>query len=240
MHRFYLPSPDIHKDVVDIRDPRIVFQLTKVLRLRKGERFRIFDETGKEWVVQALEADRKRVVGNLIETVEEQTEPEFDVHLYQAIPKKTALFELVIQKATEIGVNHIYPLITQRTEKQRLSKFDRLMTIATEATEQSHRKKIPFLHHPVTFESAISKIKNAYIAYEYEEQKMLNRYLNEMRKEKTIHLFIGPEGGFDQKEIDFAQKQGARLFTFGPRILRTETAALAALSLILLQDSPAD
>ena len=234
MHRFYIPSPDIRKNVIEITDPRIVFQMNKVLRMRPGSRFNVFGENGREFEVQLLDIDRHKALGNVLEDIARNTEPEIEIHLYQAIPKKTALFELVIQKATEIGASHIYPLITDRTEKERQGKFERNLTIATEAAEQSRRLRIPKLHHPVLFSEAIKKLDNAYVAFEYEDKKTLADYLPAIKKARIAHIFIGPEGGFDQKEIDYALKNKASLFTFGPRILRTETASIAALSIILL------
>ncbi|MBN2096820.1 16S rRNA (uracil(1498)-N(3))-methyltransferase [Candidatus Peregrinibacteria bacterium] len=234
MQRFYIPSPDIQKNIIDIREPRVVFQAGKVLRMRTGSKFSIFDGKGREVVVEVLEIDRRKIIGNVMEAVERNTEPKLDIHLYQAIPKKPALFEWVVQKATEIGVNHIYPLITDRTEKKRLSKFERLQMIAIEAAEQSRRTHIPALHHPVNFAEAIKKTKHAYLAYEYEDKKSLADYLPAIQTHKEAHIFIGPEGGFDQKEIDLAIKNKVDCFTFGPRILRTETAAIAALSIVLL------
>lgn len=234
MHRFYIPSPDIQDKIIEIQDNRIVFQAWKVLRMKTGSRFSIFNEKGKEVLVEILEMNRRKIVGNVIEAIERKTESGIEVHLYQAIPKKTALFEWVIQKATEIGVSYIYPLVTERTEKNRISKFERMELIAIEATEQSRRTKVPIIRHPVNFDQAIQKVSNPYVAYEYEEKKFLNEYLPVIQKRKEAHLFIGPEGGYSQKEIDLALKNKANLFTFGPRILRTETAAISALSLMLL------
>jgi len=234
MQRFYIESPDIQNNVIEIHDPRIMHQAWKLLRMTTGSRFSIFDKKAKEILVEVLEINRHKVIGNVIEPIQRNTEPEIEIHLYQAIPKKTALFEMVVQKATEIGVSHLYPLITDRTEKHRLSKFERLETIAIEAAEQSRRLKIPIIHHPVNFQDTIKKIQNAYLAYEYEKSKFLSDYLPAIKKHKIAHLFIGPEGGFDQAEIDLALKNDVKSFTFGPRILCTETAALSALSIILL------
>ncbi len=207
----------------------------KVLRMKTGSKFTFFNELEREWMAEVLEIGRRTAIANVKDVVQRDTEPKMDIHLYQAIPKKTALFELVIQKATEIGVSHIYPLITKRTEKRRLTKFERLQTIAIEATEQCRRLSVPTVHHPVDFNDTIKKAKEAYVAYEYETSKTLDQYYPEIKKQKEAHIFIGPEGGFDQKEIDFALRHKAKLFTLGPRILRTETASIASLSLILLR-----
>jgi len=211
MQRFYIENPDIKAKVIEIHDHRIVFQALKVLRMKEGSRFTIFDDNEKEFMVEVLKINSRRILGNLIEEIKTKTEPEIEIHLYQAIPKKTALFELVVQKATEIGAAHIYPLLTNHTEKHRISKFDRLFKIAIEATEQSRRTKIPTIHHPVNFEDIVSTVKNCYIGYEYEEGNTLADYLPKIKKAKKAHLF-----------------------SFGPRILRTETASIAALSIVLL------
>lgn len=236
MHRFYLPSPDITSKVLEIKEHRILHQLNKVLRMKPGHKFALFDDQQNEWVVEILEINKRSLTANVLEAIKRNTEPKLEVHLYQALPKKTALFELVIQKATEIGVSHIYPLITKRTEKNRLSKFERMQLIAIEAAEQSRRLKIPIIHHPVNFDEAISAKSPSYIAFEYEEKTTLVHHLPKLKKQNEAHLFIGPEGGFEQQEIDLALKHKAQPFSLGPRILRTETAAIASLSLILLGD----
>ena len=233
MHRFYLEKPDISRNLVTITDKRIVHQTSRVLRMWKDDEFRIFDENGNEHLVKIIEINQRKILARIIGPIENNAEPSINVSLYQAIPKKPALFELVIQKATEIGVTAIYPLITERTEKRRLGKFDRMLAIAMEATEQCGRVKVPLIHHPINFEDVIGHVKNAYIGYEYEGKKFLSDY-KDMYKEKDIQIIIGPEGGFSQKEIELAEKSSAKPFTLGPRILRTETAAIAALSLALL------
>lgn len=230
MHRFYLESPAIKNKLLTIDDNRIVYQASKVLRMWKEDRFRIFNKNGNEFVVEIIDINNRKILANVIEPVKNKNEPRIKVSLYQAIPKKPALFELVVQKATEIGVAEIYPLITERTEKHRMTKFERLFAIAMEATEQSGRLTIPTIHHPVNYDDVIKKLKNAYIAYEYEDKKFLSDY----DLSKDLEIVIGPEGGFSEKEIERAQKAGAHPFTFGPRILRTETAAISALSLVIL------
>jgi 16S rRNA (uracil1498-N3)-methyltransferase len=235
MHRFYIPHPDIRKTLLEITDPQVVFQCNKVLRMRAGSVFSVFGDDGKEYSAELTELDRKFIKAKVIEELKRDTESEIEVHLYQAMPKKPALLELVIQKATELGVSHIYPMVSQRTERKHLGRFDRLNMIAIEATEQSGRTKVPTIHQAVEFVDAAGA-GNAYVAYENEERTPISAYLPEIRKNKIARLLIGPEGGFDQKEIDEAIAKGAKPFTMGTRILRTETAAIAACSLVLLQE----
>jgi len=233
LHRFYLPSLDFEGYHLEITDHRIVHQTSRVLRMWKDDFFHVFDSQ-KEWLVQIEDVNKRHITTKRIKEIKNDSEPKLKVSLYQAIPKKTALFELVVQKATEIGVDAIYPLITERTEKRRMSKFERLQLIALEATEQCRRLKIPELHHPVNYDDIIGKLRNGYIAYEYEGTKHLSNYEKEISNAKEIQVIIGPEGGLSEGELELAQEAGIKPFTFGPRILRTETAAIAALSLIML------
>lgn len=233
MHRFYLPSLTFKQDLLEITDHRLVFQMNKVLRMKKRDFFHVFDAK-EEWLVQVEEVNKRSLLVKKIEAIENVAEPKLKVSLYQAIPKKPALFELVVQKATEIGVTEIFPLITERTEKRRMSKFERLELIAIEAMEQSGRMHIPTIHHPVNYTEVLGKLSNGFIAYEYEGSKFLWDYDQELKGISELQIIIGPEGGLSEVEIALAKKSNVKPFTFGPRILRTETAAIAALSLILL------
>lgn len=233
MHRFHLPSLKFDKNVLIIREPRVVFQLNKVLRMKVGASLHVFDGE-QEALVQIQSLDRKQVTVEFQSHIENQVEAQLKVSLYQGIPKKPALFELVVQKATELGVTDIYPLITERTENRRMTKFDRLNLIALEATEQCGRLKIPQLHHPVNFEEVIPQLKNAYIGYEYESGKLLSDYHSDLQKAQEIQLIIGPEGGLSESEISLAKSSGLHSFSLGRRILRTETAAISSLAYVLL------
>lgn len=233
MHRFYLPSLDFNRDYLQIFDHRIVHQTSKVLRMRTDDFFRLFDGE-REFHVQVAEINRRRLLVKKVQEVENKAESELKVSLYQAIPKKPALFELVVQKATEIGVSEIFPLVTQRTEKRRMSKFERLQLIALEATEQCGRLKIPEIRHPVNFDEVVGNLDNSFIAYEYEGTRYLSDYKKNLRAASTVQVIIGPEGGLTEGELELAKASSVKPFTFGPRILRTETAAIAALSLIML------
>jgi len=184
--------------------------------------------------MQIEDINPKKLIANKVEQVENNAEPRLQVALYQAIPKKPALFELVVQKATELGVSEIFPLITERTENRRMSKFDRLQLIALEATEQCGRLKIPTIRHPVSLVGAIESMPNAYMGYEYEKSHLLSDYASELNKAKSIQLIIGPEGGLTETEVSLAQSAGIKSFSLGPRILRTETAAIVSLGTMML------
>jgi 16S rRNA (uracil1498-N3)-methyltransferase len=233
MQRFYLPSLPFKNDALTIEENRIVFQAGKVLRMKKGDFFHVFDGE-KEFLVQLEGIEKRKLTVKRAEEVKNEAEPAVKLSLYQGIPKKPALFELIVQKATEIGVTEIFPLVTERTEKRRMSKFERLQMIALEATEQCGRMKIPTIRHPVNFEDAVKKLSNGFIAYEYEGTKFLTDYSAELKDASEIQLIIGPEGGLSEKEVSMAKTAKIKPFSLGPRILRTETAAIATLSLLML------
>jgi 16S rRNA (uracil1498-N3)-methyltransferase len=233
MHRFHIPLPDISKKVLTITDRQLLHQLNKVLRMKPKDFFTVFNNKNDEWKVCILELDRKHCLGQVVEPLFRNTEPSIEVSLYQAIPKKPVLFELIIQKATELGVSSIYPLITERTEKRRLGKFERMTAIAREATEQSGRLKIPMIRHPVSLAMALEQVTNAYVAYEFEDKKFLSDYGQFLYESGTTQIIIGPEGGFTNAETDAMKKAHVRSFSLGPRILRLETAAVVTLGLLL-------
>ena len=233
MQRFYLPSLDFKHDYITIKETRVVNQAGRVLRMKTDSFFQVFDGE-KEFLVQIATIDKRKIIAKKIEAIKNHAEPEMKVSLYQAIPKKPALFEMVVQKATEIGVDQIFPLITERTEKRRIPRFDRLSLIAMEAAEQSGRMHIPTIRHPVNYEEIIGKLNNGYIAYEYEGSKTLADYAKDIKGAEELQLIIGPEGGLSETEISLAQRAKVKPFTLGKRILRTETAAISSLSLVLL------
>lgn len=209
--------------------------MNKVLRMKSGDFFHVFNQTEGEFLLQIESIDKKKLTAKRIQAIENKAEPQLEVSLYPSLPKKPALFEWIVQKATEIGVSHIVPLITQRTQNRRLAKLERLQLIALEATEQCGRLKIPTLHPPVAFEEVLPKLSNPYLAYEFEREFYLQDYGDKLYKKQELQLIIGPEGGFSEREISLAKKHKIPSFSLGPRILRMETAAIMALGLVLLR-----
>lgn len=189
-----------------------------------------------EGVFEAIHKNEVRV--KILEKRKNLAEPQQKVILYQALPKKRELFEWVLQKCTEIGVSEFVPLITKRTERENPGAPERLERILKEAAEQSERGKIPLLQPAQT----LSKIMEAKLAagthflfHSRGTNPSLATFLKNTRLQEPAHLYIGPEGGFTEEEAKQAEKAGATLLALGPRILRTETAAVAASAFILLQ-----
>jgi 16S rRNA (uracil1498-N3)-methyltransferase len=239
MHRFFVHPQAIHHSTA-VLDEAIAHQLRNVLRMRPGAHIVVLDNRGWEYEIELAEITSKGARGTVIEKRPASGEPSVYVTLYQCVLKKDN-FEWVLQKGTEIGVSRFVPVISQRTviaddERIRTNKLPRWERIITEAAEQSHRGRIPELDAPVAFEQALVDAASADVAlipWEKEAARTLRDVLPGTAE--TVALFIGPEGGFEDGEIELAQRHGVQPITLGPRILRAETAAAAAALLVLYE-----
>lgn len=236
MHRFFLKPEDFVDDrIFVIASEELVHQWTKVLRFRTGEKVVLLDGSGREFVGEILTITSKAIEGKITLAHLCDTELSTRIILAQSILKNPEKFEWVLQKGTELGVSEFYPLITSRTERESLNKIDRLQRIITEAAEQCGRAVLPVLHEPIKFESFLkleffSKGQVSLLMPHVVADGRIADF--ELNPEKRVALCIGPEGGFVDKEIEAAQKAGAFMVTLGKRVLRSETASLAATTLL--------
>lgn len=199
-----------------------------------GDKIFGLDGTGNEYLCEI-----KSFAGDIIETViienkMNSNEPELFVRLFQALPKKRELFELVLQKCTEIGVSAFVPLITKHTERDEISNIPRLEKILREAAEQCERGIIPKISAAVKFDKYKKDDAIAILLHSRGDYPPLKSFVGEVNNTKKCDLFIGPEGGFSQEEVDFAVANGIAVASLGKRILRTETAAIAAAAILLI------
>lgn len=188
----------------------------------------------------------KKEVRLSIEEESRANELDIDINLYQGLCKSDK-FEFIIEKAVELGVHKIIPLDTEYAvvkfdlnEKKINSKLDRFNKIAKSAAEQSKRHYIPEVSKPLNFDKIRNlDLSNSYNILFYENAKGIidtRNYISEIKKDKkAINIFIGPEGGFSDKEIEEATSLGIKILTLGKRILRTETAAVTALSILMYE-----
>ena len=223
-----------------ILDKEVLHQLKRVLRIRIGEPFVALDNNGHEYLCALTSLSESSASALITEKRLTLNEPPLKVTLYQALPKKPELFEWVLQKGTELGVSAFVPLVSARTERDAVSKCERLERIIKEAAEQSERGKIPVLHDIATFAEALEPSGGCphdevtVILHGRGVTTPLAASLSELRKHQACHIFIGPEGGFTEEEIIHAKEHGAVVRSLGSRVLRTETAGIAAASLLLL------
>lgn len=242
MHRFFVKKDNIKGREAFI-DKEEAHHIQKVLRLKEGDRIVLFDGQGTEYHAFLQGVKDKKLVAFIEDVLEVDNEPPVKVNLVQGIPKGDRM-ELIIQKAVELGVFRIYPVLTERTvvmlkgEKE-AKKVERWQQIAVEACKQCRRNVVPEIKPVAAFKDMLGIMagKPAFMLYENEENKGLRDVLREKKDEvkDEIFLLIGPEGGFAPHEADLAKKEGIILCRLGPRILRTETASLAAISIILYE-----
>ncbi len=244
MHRFFVPTHWIHGDTVQLEDD-IAHQIRNVLRMRSGMHITVLDNRGHEYDVELLVVDKKSVRGAVRERRPATGEPQVHLTLYQAFLKKDN-FEWVLQKCTEVGVSRFVPVITERTvatsaERVSASKQARWERIIREAAEQCRRGALPVLDAPVPFVEALDEGQScdrALIPWVGEHATAIRPSLANVRPQSRslrLSLFIGPEGGFAPAEIALARERGIIPVTLGQRILRAETAAVAATVLVLYE-----
>lgn len=239
MHKFFINKDNIQGEKLLITGDD-VNHIYKVLRLNTGDIILVCDGFGREYTSRIIEINKKEVMCEIISEFENLTEPPVKITLFQGLPKAQKM-ELIIQKGVEIGVYKIQPVITQRvvvkTEgKDISSKLERWRRISEEAAKQSNRGIVPEVLEPITFEKAVAEVKNmdlSIIPYEKEKGNGLKKVLGDNFQAKNIGIFIGPEGGFDELEIDYCIKNDVIPVTLGPRILRTETAGIVVSSMVL-------
>ena len=242
MHRFFV-SPDILNGGRIVLTDSQAHQIRDVLRMTSGDKIVVLDNTGCEYTVSLIKLDRREVIGEVINKTESEGEPKTRITLYQSILAREK-FEWVLQKCTEIGICSFVPVVTQRSivrrpESVTIKKMSRWQSIITEAAEQSGRGRIPTLENPLNFTDILSGLDNfdcSVIGSAQIDTPDLRGIIKGKDSElKKIALFIGPEGGFTEKEIADAGGRGAKVFSLGKRVLRTETAAIVASALILYE-----
>ena len=216
--------------------------ILNVMRMEIGDTLTICDGQSNDYLCRICETGKNCLKAKIEETTKSESEPKTKITLYQGLPKSDKM-ELIIQKCVEIGVCRIVPVITERAvvkiEKgaKEDKKTERWQKIAESAAKQSGRGIIPALERPMKFKDAIEEaVKNgeAIIPYENEKDRGLKEFIKNSKAE-NIGIFIGPEGGFDTKEIEFAVENGVMSVTLGKRILRTETAGIVTSAIVLYE-----
>ncbi len=241
MHRFFTNKDNITSGKLYINGDD-VNHIYKVLRLNKGDDILVCDGFGRDYVSRIAEITKKEVICEIIDAFDNISEPPIRITLFQGLPKAQKM-ELIIQKGVEIGIHRFQPVITQRvvvkTEgKDISSKLERWRRISEEAAKQSSRGIIPEISEPITFDRALkefSKMDLSIIPYERESATGLKKILLGNPSAKNVGIFIGPEGGFDETEIKCSIENNVIPVTLGPRTLRTETAGIAASSMVLYE-----
>ncbi|HKL11587.1 MAG TPA: 16S rRNA (uracil(1498)-N(3))-methyltransferase [Clostridia bacterium] len=238
MHRIFFRNPIIGGRVI-VEDTAEIKHLEKVLRAEPGHLFEACDSDGKVFVVEILSIKDNAICGKVISSREESVSEKVIVDLFQALPKKNNM-DLIVQKSTELGINSIKPYVSSRTivkidEKNSVKKTERWRRIAKEAAKQSKRLDIPQITDTFLFDEMLFKLKEydkSVLLYENEKVNGFESLASKKEDFQKIALLVGPEGGFSPDEVNKIKECGSISISLGPRILRTETAGFAALSII--------
>lgn len=209
--------------------------IAKALRMRPGEALTLCDGKGPDFDGVLETVTDRQVTVRISASRPSQAEPTLAVTLYQGLPKGDKM-DWIIQKAVELGVTAVVPVATRRSvarlEGKADKKQERWQRIAAEAAGQCGRGMLPSVERPLSWSQALSRLSGEPALVFYEGG---GRPLRELVTPSTrrLSVFVGPEGGFDPEEIDAIRRQGGGVATLGPRILRCETAPLAALTLLM-------
>mgnify|MGYP000277175568 FL=1 len=242
MDRFFTPKKNINlEQKTCIIEGEDVKHISRVLRCKEKDKLEVCDMDNNEYICEIKEINKGNILLDIIETVNIKRESDLKIKLYQGMPKGTKM-ELILQKLTEIGVDEIILVQTKRSvtkidNKKEDKKIERWERIIYEAAKQSKRGKIPTLTGILTFKEALEDMKNNDLnicPYENERTVVIKEAIKG-KQISSIGIFVGPEGGFEEEEIEKIQNIDGQVVSLGPRILRTETASVVASSIVLYE-----
>lgn len=240
MFQFFVEPEQIKAEEVVITGSD-VNHIKNVLRMKAGEEVRISDQQGQDFLCEIACLEEERAILKIRKKCE-GTEPSVKITLFQGLPKGDKM-ELVIQKGVELGVSEIVPVAMQNCvvkldAKKAESKRTRWQAIAESAAKQSKRSLIPKIGSVCSFEEAVKYAKTLNVRlFPYEQERGMahtREVFGKIKKEDSIGIFIGPEGGFSSKEVEMVRDE-MEIISLGNRILRTETAGIAALAMLLYE-----
>lgn len=239
MHRFFAEPGQIGEKEIVITGAD-VNHIRNVLRMRTGEEVLIADGRGAEYRCKLTDLSENEVRAQILWKLDGNAELASAVTLFQGLPKSDKM-DLIVQKCVELGVDRIVPVSTKRAvvkldAKKEETRLKRWNTISESAAKQSGRGVIPEVSGVMSFEKALEEAKKLdvlLIPYERAEHMAeTRRVMGEIRPGQSVGVFIGPEGGFEESEVEEAVAAGAQVITLGKRILRTETAGLAVMAML--------
>ena len=230
MQLFYVPN--ISGDEVILNETESKHAV-RVLRLTEGTTVQLVDGIGGFYDAEIMDANPKKCQLKIKKTLREFGKKNFRIHMAIAPTKNIDRFEWFLEKATEIGVDEITPMLCEHSERK-VIKSERLEKILVSAMKQSVKAYLPILHKMTSFNDIISTsfIKNKFIAHCNAGEK--SHLKNEIRKGEDVLILIGPEGDFSPEEVSLAKKEGFKEISLGNSRLRTETAGIVACHIVNL------
>ena len=243
MYQFFVEPHQIQDKTVRIEGSD-VNHIKNVLRMKVGEELSVSNGLdGKEYRCGIVSMDETSILCELRFIKEDGVELPSQVYLFQGLPKADKM-ELIIQKAVELGVHAVVPVAARRCvvkldDKKAKSKLVRWQGIAEAAAKQSKRRIVPEIMDVMSFREAITYIQDFEVKlipyYMAEDMSKTKEIISNLQPGLRVAIFIGPEGGFEEAEVQLAMENGVEPITLGKRILRTETAGFTILSWIMYQ-----
>lgn len=240
MYQFFVEPEQIQETEVIITGSD-VNHIKNVLRMRAGEKVRISDNAGRDLYCEIGSIEGAQIILTIIKEAE-GTEPSLKITLFQGLPKGDKM-ELVVQKGVELGASEIVPVAMQNCvvkldHKRAEHKRARWQAIAESAAKQSKRSLVPVVRPVCTFSEAAAYARELDVRlFPYEQERGMahtREVLQKVKKGDSVGIFIGPEGGFSAGEVESIRHE-MEIISLGNRILRTETAGLAALAMLLYE-----
>jgi 16S rRNA (uracil1498-N3)-methyltransferase len=224
IHRFFLEDKIGDKDSLIISSESMVNQMKNVFRFVEGDQVMFFDNSGFDFVFKISGYEKDTIKLSRVEIRENAVLPYRETYLFASLVKKDN-FEWIAQKATELGVSHIIPIVSERSEKKDLNS-DRIQKIIIEAAEQCGRGTLPVLYGVTDLESALRNYGHVKsLAWDPCSVKFVSQDLVSI-----LGSYIGPEGGWSQQELDLFARHGIHLRSLGPQVLKSETAVVAVIA----------
>ncbi len=243
MYHFFVDSAAIGDTLISVTG-KDYNHITHVLRMKQGEQVTVDNtDDGKEYLCEIDSFETDRVLLRILDVQTDTAELPAKILLFQGLPKADKM-ELIIQKAVELGASEVIPVEMSRSvvkldKKKGDAKQTRWQAISEAAAKQSKRGIIPVVSAPVTYKEALERASSCDLfMVPYEDARGFahtREVLSSIKPGQSVAILIGPEGGFAPSEIESAQAAGGEIITLGKRILRTETAGLVALSLVMAQ-----
>lgn len=242
MYRFFIKAEQLNAEQIII-EGKDYNHIHNVLRMKPGEKILLCDGEDKEYlcVIKGYDVNREQVLINIVDIFGNARELSCRITLFQGYPKGDKL-DMIVQKAVELGAFEVVPVMMKRCvvkldEKKAAKKVERLNAIALSAAKQSKRGMIPRVKPVMAMTEAVQYAREMdYIILPYEQAEGMTysrEVIKEAKYKDSIAVFIGPEGGFEPAEVKLIEKAGGKIISLGHRILRTETAGMAILSLLM-------
>ena len=240
MQHFFVAPSQVKDDLIYVEGSD-VNHMKNVLRMHPGEEVTISDGNNCQYLCEIKGYEGDEAILHILEKLNTDTELASKIYLFQGLPKQDKM-ELIVQKCVELGAYSIVPVATKRCvvkldDKKAKKKIERWQQIAESAAKQAGRGVIPEVSEVMSFKEALKYAKNldvVLIPYELAEgMNETKQIISGIQSGQSVGIFIGPEGGFEREEVELAITEGAKAITLGKRILRTETAGLTTLSVLM-------